>query len=116
MQGLFDEVRDEAAEPYPLLLFGRAELRRRCFTPMMPSDSDCRTVPRTGAVRAQLSSRDTVIARAVCLPHGWRHNGDGNWQHANATGALTASGAGALEPLAVMSILNGVRVKVSALD
>lgn len=145
-QGLFDEVRDAAVGPYPLRLFGRRELRSlnsfthnsrrlnpRAVAPallMHPDDvqrfglQDGATVlieSATGAVRAQLSSTDTVIVGAVCLPHGWGHNGDGNWQHANATGganfnALTASGAGALEPLAAMSILNGVRVKVSALD
>ena len=72
-----------------------------------------------GAVSTRLAISDEVIAGSVCLPHGFGHNGDGGWRRANKTGGanvnvLMASGAGALEPLAAMSILNGVRVRVSA--
>jgi formate dehydrogenase len=142
-QRLLDEARDSAMESYPLRLFGRRELRTlnswthnsrrlnpRAVAPallMHPDDAqqfgleDGATVlieSATGAVRAGLSITDAVIAGAVCLPHGWGHNGDGKWQHANSAGganynALTPSGVGALEPLAAMSILNGVRVRVS---
>lgn len=143
---LLDEVHSTTAGSYPLRLFGRRELRSlnswlhnsRRLNPkaaapallMHPDDArrlglaDDTTVlveSATGAVTARLSTTDAVIAGAVCLPHGWGHNGDGGWQHANAAGganfnALTASGAGALEPLAAMSILNGVRVRISALN
>ena len=146
IQRLLDEGAGQEQNAYPLRLFGRRELKSlnswmhnsprlnpRSYPPaalMHPDDarryglSDgvvVRIESATGAVTARLSITDSVIAGAVCLPHGWGHNGEGGWQRSNATGganfnALTASGPGTLEPLAAMSILNGVRVRVSVHD
>jgi len=141
-QRLLDEAGTEFDAAFPMRLFGRRELRSlnswmhnspRLNPKMRPGSllmhpDDARKLSlrdgaevlvesASGSVTAQLSTTDSVMPGAVCLPHGWGHNGIGGWQRANASGGtnvnlLTASGAGALEPLAAMSILNGVRVRV----
>jgi anaerobic selenocysteine-containing dehydrogenase len=129
-------------EDYPLRLFGRRELRsinswmhnseklqRKNAGPtllMHPDDAPAGVVEdgaeveiatRTGSVTARVSLTEDVRPGSVCLPHGWGHGG-GSWQRANAIGgpnlnALTAAGPGTLEPLAGMTILNGLAVRVT---
>ncbi len=129
---------------FPMRLFGRRELRSinswmhnspklnpKKLPPgllMHPHDAeqlglaagaDVRITSRTGSVVAPLALADEVMPGAVCLPHAWGHSGSGGWTRANETGGanynvLAAAGPGSLEPLAAMSVLNGVRVRVSA--
>jgi molydopterin dinucleotide binding protein len=58
----------------------------------------------TGELDVEVAVSDEMTPGTVALPHGYLE--------ANAN-ALTAAGAGALEPLAGMSHLNGVPVEVS---
>jgi len=141
---LLDEAATGESDQFPLRLFGRRELRSlnswmhnsprlnpRTAAPallMHPDDAkrfelsdgiDVVVESAVGAVTTRLAISDEVITGSVCLPHGFGHDGDGAWRRANKTGGpnvnvLMASGAGALEPLAAMSILNGVKVRVSA--
>ena len=137
------ERRAGPTEDFPLLLFGRRELRsinswmhnsaklnpKQLAPPlqMHPADAeslglgDGETVEitsSTGAVQVELSVTDDVTRGSVSLPHAWGHDGTGHWTRANATGGanyntLSAAGPDALEPLAAMAVLNGVPVRVT---
>ena len=141
---LVDDARLNADERFPLRMFGRRELKSlnswmhnsRRLNPrtkapallMHPDDaqrygvqdsSEVVVETRTAALTVPLTITDEVMEGSVCLPHGFGHDGTGGWQRANATGGananrLSLSGPGALEPIAAMSILNGIRVRVSA--
>lgn len=145
---IVDEVRRLADRPsaddeFPLLLFGRRELRSintwmhnsellnpKQIAPallMHPHDAqrsgledgDTAVIASvTGHVEARVGLSEDLTPGSVSLPHAWGHDGRGRWSRANATGGanynvLTPSGPDSLEPLAAMSHLNGVPVRVS---
>src|SRR5882757_345366 len=126
---------------YPLRLFGRRELRsinswmknspklmaggRGPTCCIHPDDADqlalhdgalARITSKAGSVEARIEVTDDVVPGSVCLPHGWGQRVDVAGNRSGVGGpdynALTADGAAAVEPLAGMSILNGVRVRV----
>jgi formate dehydrogenase len=74
-----------------------------------------RIVSRTGAIETVVLVTDEVGPGTVAVPHGWGH--DGGWRRANRSGGanvnvLSSSRPEDLEPLAGMSVLNGVRVRL----
>jgi formate dehydrogenase len=75
-----------------------------------------RITSKAGWVEARIEVTDDVVPGSVCLPHGWGQRVDVAGNRSGVGGpdynALTADGAAAVEPLAGMSILNGVRVRV----
>ena len=126
---------------YPLRLFGRRELRsinswmknspklmiggRGPTCSIHPEDAEelalhdgamVRITSKAGSVEARVEVTDDVVPGSVCLPHGWGGQVDvaGNRSDVGGPGynALTSRGATEVEPLAGMSILNGVRVRV----
>lgn len=126
---------------YPLRLFGRRELRsinswmknnpklmvggRGPTCCIHPDDADelalydgamARITSKAGSVEARVEVTDDVVPGSVCLPHGWGGKVDVAGNRTAAGGPeyniLTANGAAAVEPLAGMSILTGVRVRV----
>lgn len=136
---LLDSGREDP--DFPLRMFGRRELRsinswmhnspklqRANRGPTLlvhPQDAAAAGVEdgdratlrsRAGHVSLEVQISEDVAPGAVCLPHGWGHGG-GGWSQANALGgpnanALVGSGPGTLEPLAAMTILNGVPVRL----
>ena len=126
---------------FPLRMFGRRELRSinswMHNSPMLQrankgptlrvhaddasalgfADGDrARLTSRGGSTEVFVELSDEVQPGAVCLPHGWGH-GTGSWRQANAIGgpnanALTLAGPGTLEPLAGMTVLNGLAVRL----
>jgi anaerobic selenocysteine-containing dehydrogenase len=132
-------------EDYPLRLFGRRELRSinswmknaRKLTAggsgptlqMHPLDAAelsvvdgerVRVSSAGGVVVAIAEITDDITRGAVCLPHGWGHevgiDGRSTGIGGPNSNSLTRAGAQQLEPLAGMSVLNGIRVRVEPLD
>jgi len=131
-------------EDYPLRMFGRRELRsinswmhnsdklqranngptlrvhpQDAATSHLADGEQAELVSRGGRTRVRVAITDEVKPGAVSLPHGWGH-GTGGWQQANRLGgpnvnALTLAGPGALEPLAGMTVLNGLAVRLQRL-
>jgi formate dehydrogenase len=75
-----------------------------------------RITSKAGSVEARVEVTDDVVPGSVCLPHGWGGQVDVAGNRSDVGGpeynALTSRGATEVEPLAGMSILNGVRVRV----
>lgn len=71
---------------------------------------------RVGSVEALVEVTADVVRGAACLPHGWGHrvgvDGSANGIGGPNYNALTLAGPAELEPLAGMSKLNGVHVRV----
>ncbi|MDA4109231.1 molybdopterin-containing oxidoreductase family protein [Mycolicibacterium holsaticum] len=64
---------------------------------------------------------DEMFPGNVALPHGWGHSGGGGWHHANALGGANSNSLagpydGCVEPLAGMSVLNGIPVTVKPVE
>ena len=72
-----------------------------------------------GAIETEVQITDDMAPGTVAIPHGWGHRG--GWQLANSSGGanvneLTSNAAADLERLAGMSVLNGVAIRIEALD
>jgi anaerobic selenocysteine-containing dehydrogenase len=135
----------QADSPGGLLLIGRRQLRSnntwmhnnerlvkgppRCTLLMNPADAADRGVSngervdvrtKAGAVAALLEFDDGIMPGVVSLPHGWGHQAKGaQMRIANATEGPSANDltiASGVDALTGTSILNGVPVKVSALQ
>jgi formate dehydrogenase len=132
------------ASDYPLRLIGLRELRshnswmhnspalmrgkREQQARVHPKDAAeyglqdgerCRISSEHGSVELTVKVTDEMTPGTVAVPHGWGHRG--GWQVANAAGGanvnlLASPDPGDLEPLAGMAHLNGVPVKISAID
>ena len=75
-----------------------------------------RLVSKSGALEIEVTLTDEMTPGTVALPHGWGHRG-GGWQlanrHAGVNVNLLASADPAdLEPLAGMTFLNGIPVRL----
>jgi formate dehydrogenase len=84
------------------------------------ADGQVRIVSRDGAIETDVLISDEVIGGTIAVPQGWGHRG-GGWQLANSVpGAnvneLTSNRPDDLERLAGMSVLNGVPVRIEAVD
>ena len=69
----------------------------------------------TGSARVAITITEDIAAGNVALPHGWGHAG--GWQRANDAGgvnsnAIASSEPKDIEPLAGMSVLNGIPVRI----
>lgn len=76
---------------------------------------EVRIVSAAGAIAVPVEVTDVMTPGTVALPHGWGHRG--GWQHANAAGGacsnlLASRQPGDLEPLAAMTVLNGIPVRL----
>ena len=130
---------------YPVLLIGLREMRsqnswmhnsetlmkgaRRHQARINPADATAsglvdggrvRIVSRDGAIETEVLVTDEVGPGTIAVPHGWGHRG-GGWQRANAAAGanvneLTSSRPDDLERLAGMSVLNGVPVRLEAIE
>jgi anaerobic selenocysteine-containing dehydrogenase len=80
------------------------------------ADGDlARLETKSGAVEVPILVTDEMTPGVVALPHGWGHRG--GWQTANAAGGvnsnlLASSDPEDLEPLAGMTFLNGIPVRL----
>jgi hypothetical protein len=80
------------------------------------ADGDvARIASRSGAVEVPVLVSDEMSQGTVALPHGWGHKG--GWQLANEHGGvnynlLTSAEPEDLEPLAGMTFLNGIAVRL----
>ena len=131
-------------ERFPLRLIGMRETRsqntwmhnaarlvsasRRHAVRVNPFDAEavgihgakrCRVVSATGSVTVDLTLTDDMIPGTVALPHGWGH--DGGWKRANAAGGANSNeladpDVAALEAVAGMSVLNGIPVRLEAVE
>lgn len=75
---------------------------------------------KTGRIETRVLVTDEVGEGTIAVPHGWGHGG-GGWRRANAAGGansnLLASAAPSdIEPIAGMTLLNGVPVRLEAVD
>ncbi|WP_067702366.1 molybdopterin-containing oxidoreductase family protein [Nocardia jejuensis] len=83
------------------------------------SDGDrCRVTSRHGVIEVVARLTEDMTEGAVAIPHGWGHRG--GWQRANAAGGanvndLMSSDLADVEPLAGMSNLNGVPIRLDPL-
>jgi formate dehydrogenase len=78
-----------------------------------------RIVSKDGAIEVAVKVTDEVTPGVVAVPHGWGHHG--GWQVANGAGGvnvnvLAGSAPEDLEPLAGMAFLNGIRVRLEAVQ
>jgi anaerobic selenocysteine-containing dehydrogenase len=78
-----------------------------------------RIVSKDGTIEVAARVTDEVAPGVVAIPHGWGHHG--GWQVANAAGGvnvnlLAGSAPEDLEPLAGMAFLNGIRVRLEAVE
>jgi len=136
----FQKLLAELPAPQPQLrLIGRRDIRSmnswmhnvdrlvRSQTPILqvhPEDATARGIEEGDSVRLSSKygevymdanlSRD-VMPGVVCYPHGWGHDGRGNWRIANAKGGkninvLMGLGAETVETLAGMTIMDGLEV------
>ena len=74
-----------------------------------------RIASRSGAIEVPVKVTDEMTPGTVALPHGWGHRG--GWQLANANAGvnynvLTSAEPEDLEPLAGMTFLNGIAVRL----
>lgn len=72
-----------------------------------------------GAIETEVQITDEMSPGTVAIPHGWGHKG--GWQLANRSGGanvneLTSNDVADLERLAGMSVLNGVAIRIEAID
>jgi len=125
---------------YPILLFGRRELRSLnswmhnspklmsgnhgprlwlhpddAHTIGVDDTSVVRVTSRHGNLEVPVEVRDEVRPGAASLPHGWGHRG--GWSTANATpgvnyNLLTAAGGSMLEKISGMAHLNGIPIRI----
>lgn len=73
----------------------------------------------TGTIVMQVEITDDVSPGTVVIPHGWGHNG--GWQRANRAGGassniIASAEPGDIEPLAGMSVLNAIPVRIRAAE
>ncbi len=103
-----------------------------------PSDADAlglaeggraRIVSPHGRIELPVLLTDDIKPGVVAVPHGWGHKGSGGWSVANASGDGDETGNGGanvnllmsteisdVEPLAGMAHLNGVPIRLEAVD
>lgn len=72
-----------------------------------------------GAIETEVRITDEMAPGTVAIPHGWGHQG--GWQLANRSGGanvneLTSNAPADLERLAGMSVLNGIAVRIEAIE
>jgi formate dehydrogenase len=85
------------------------------------ADGDvARVVSATGAIELEMTITDEVGPGTIAIPQGWGHRG-GGWRLANSNpgvnvNELTSSRPEDLEALAGMSVLNGVAVRLEAVE
>ena len=80
--------------------------------------SDVRIVSKAGEIAVPSLIVDEMMPGTVALPHGWGHSG--GWRRANDAGGATSNFLASarpedLEPLAAMSVLNGIPVRIEPL-
>jgi anaerobic selenocysteine-containing dehydrogenase len=132
------------SDRYPLALIGLRELRshnswmhnveqlmsgdREHVARVHPEDaaaagvdegSTCRIVSANGAIELPARITDEVMRGTIAVPHGWGHRG--GWRRAAQAGGanvnvLASSAADSLERLAGMSFLNGIPVRLEAVE
>ena len=132
--------REQADPAFPLRAHGMREVRShntwmhnaprlmpptRSYAALMnPADAATRTIAdgervvissRRGTIEVSVSLNDDVAPGNVALPHGWGH--DGGWGRANGAGGansnlLVSTETEDIEPLAAMSVLNGIPVEI----
>ncbi len=84
------------------------------------SDGDpVRITSPHGAIETEVRITDEMAPGTVAIPHGWGHQG--GWQLANRSGGanvneLTSNAPADLERLAGMSVLNGIAVRIEAIE
>jgi formate dehydrogenase len=74
-----------------------------------------RVTSKSGSLEVAVLVTDEMTPGTVALPHGWGHQG--GWRQANALGGVNTNVLASaepedLEPLAGMSFLNGIAVRV----
>jgi formate dehydrogenase len=79
-----------------------------------------RIVTADGAVESEALGTDEMRPGTIAIPQGWGHRGAG-WRLANSVPGvnvdeLTSNRSQDLEALAGMSVLNGVPVRIEAVD
>lgn len=85
------------------------------------ADGDvARVVSATGAIELEMTITDEVGPGTIAIPQGWGHRG-GGWRLANSNpgvnvNELTSNRPEDLEALAGMSVLNGVAVRLEAVE
>lgn len=129
---------------YPIRMIGMRELRsqnswmhnsailmkgnRRHSARISPADAaaaglvdggEVRIVSPAASIVTRVTVTEDVLPGTIAVPHGWGHSG--GWQQANGAGGanvnqLMSSGAGDLERLAGMAVLNGVAVRIEAVS
>ncbi|MEU1204629.1 molybdopterin-dependent oxidoreductase [Nocardia sp. NPDC005825] len=80
-----------------------------------------RLVSPYGAIELPALVTDEIAPGVIAVPHGWGHKGRGQWSLANSEGGasindLMTTEPAELDPLSGMSHLNGVRVRVEAVE
>lgn len=75
----------------------------------------CRVTSPHGSIEVTARLTDDMVEGTVAIPHGWGHHG--GWQRANAAGGanvndLMSTDLADIEPLAGMSHLNGVAIRL----
>lgn len=75
----------------------------------------------TGAIEIPVGLTDEMVRGVVAVAHGWGHRGSGGWRLANRLGGvnvnrLNSTELADIEPLAGMSRLSGVAVRVERID
>ncbi len=128
-------------ENYPMRMFGRREVKsinswlhnakrvmpngRTSRVMIHPNDAEkyqiradqsIKVSSNSGSIVLPVEISDDVTPGQICVPHGWGHSG--GWKRANAAGGananILASGAREnLEPIAGMSVFNGIPVSIS---
>ncbi|WP_246023365.1 molybdopterin-containing oxidoreductase family protein [Nocardia yunnanensis] len=78
----------------------------------------CRVTSPHGSIEVTARLTEDMVSGAVAIPHGWGHHG--GWQLANAAGGanvndLMSTDIADIEPLAGMSNLNGIPIRLDPL-
>jgi formate dehydrogenase len=81
------------------------------------SGDEVSVTSRSGRISVRVKVSDEIAEGCIAVPHGWGHAA--GWRRANAAGGansnlLASRRPGDLEPLAAMSVLNGIPVRVEA--
>lgn len=76
-----------------------------------------RITSAAGAIEIPVSITEDIVGGVVAVPHGFGHGGTGGWRLANRVGGvnvnrLNSTDIADIEPLAGMSRLSGVPVRV----
>jgi formate dehydrogenase len=143
LRGELDRLRDWQADPaFPLRVIGMREVRshnswmhnaerlmpdsRHHRVLVHPVDADgagvadgdrAALVSRGGTIEVEVAVTDDMHPGNIAVPHAWGHRG--GWQRANRAGGSTSNvlaspEPAALEPLAGMTVLSGIPVRLEA--